>query len=468
MAIWEALPALAEQRTARQSTKSALRAAVVVLAGVWLVVQAADCRAAGYAVGQESVSGMGVAYAGGAAAAGDVSTVFYNPAGMTRIRGDQVMFGGAGIFPLVDYDEQGSLLFNGQPYGGGEGGDGGQDVLVPHFYGVWSEDYGIKLGLSVNSPWGLITNYEDGWKGRYSEITTSLKSFNANPAIAFSPLPGLSVGLGASVQYLRGKLTQAIDFGSNCAAALGAATCQTNFGIAPGLSDGFGKVRASAIGYGANIGLLYEPFPGTRFGAHYRSRMNFHMTGKAKFNVPAGARAFLVAAGLPDAFTAGDARLVLVEPEMASVSAYHDVTDRLAIMGDITWTRWGVFEKLIVKTDNTTPDNLLETHWDNVFRYSLGVAYKWSPLLTLRGGVAFDDSPIKNDFRGPGIPDSDRIVLGLGFGYAYADNIWVDVGYQHLFFKTGNTRRISATNSTLNGDFNVDVDVIGLGVTWKW
>lgn len=444
--------------------------ALAVVAAACLALTRAGALAAGYAVGQESVAGMGLAHAGGAAAANDLSTVFSNPAGMTRIKGRRVTLGGALILPTVEFGEQNSTLFDGTPTSGGEGGEGGQNVLIPHLYGVYTTASGVKIGFAINSPFGLVTNYEDGWKGRYSEITTSLKGVNFNPSVAREVLPGLSVGLGGSVQILKGKLLQNIDFGSSCAQAQGlnAAACLANFGIAPGQSDGAGRVRGQTLGFGFNVGALYEPVAGTRFGAHYRSRMNFNFDGTAKFQIPPGARAFLNAAGVPDSFAITGAEFTLVEPELASVSAYHALTDQWSVMADVTWTRWAVFDKLRIEFDDQTTTNILETKWDNVFRYSLGAAYRHAPDLVWRFGVAFDDSPINGDFRGPGIPDSDRIVLGLGLGHAISDDVWMDLGYQHLFFKTGNTRRVSATNSVLSGDFQVHVDVFGISFTSTW
>ncbi len=444
-----------------------MRAAVAILAAC-VTAPHSVALAAGYAVGQESVTGMGLAYAGGSAAANDVSTVFFNPAGMTRIDGRKLMWGGATIFPSIQFREQNSTLFDGTTTSGGEGGSGEQNVFIPHFYGIYTATNGMKFGLGINSPFGLVTNYEDGWKGRYSEITTSVKGVNVNPSVAKIVAPGLSIGAGASVQYLRGKLLQNIDFGSNCAQALGAGTCLGTFGLTPGQSDGSGKVRGDAFGIGFNIGVLYEPTEDTRFGAHYRSRMNFNFEGKGKFSIQPSARAFLNAVGLPDSFAIANAKFALVEPEMASVSAHHSLTDKWAVMADVTWTRWAVFDKLKIEFDDQTTTNLLETKWDNVFRYSLGAAYKPSRNMVWRAGVAFDDSPINGDFRGPGIPDSDRIVLGLGLGLAVSDEVWMDVGYQHLFFKTGNTRRVSATNSVLSGDFHVNVDVFGVSFTSTW
>jgi long-chain fatty acid transport protein len=441
--------------------------AATALCAVGMAIAPVTVSASGYGVGQESVSAMGVANAGGAAAATDASTVFFNPAGMTKIQGNMLTFGAAAIFPYVDYDEGRSRLFDGTRVTGGEGGDGGQEAVVPHFYGIYTRDNGIKLGLGVNSPFGLVTDYDARWLGRYSEVTTSLKTFNVNPSIAANLGNGVSVGGGINLQYSKGTLLQAIDFGSNCVAALGAGAC-AGFGLTAGRSDGSGRVEGDAYGYGFNLGILYELSPETRFGAHFRSKMILNFDGQADFGTNNSIRSFLSAAGSPNAFQRADAEFTLTEPEMVSLSAYHALNDKWAIMGDVTWTRWGQFDKLEIDFNDTTPTNMLLTDWENVFRLSTGATYRWSDELTLRSGIAYDDSPIKTPFRGPGIPDSDRIVLAIGAGYKLSDSLWLDVAYQHFFFKTGHTDRISATNSVLNGDFKVTVDAFGAGLTMTW
>jgi long-chain fatty acid transport protein len=437
--------------------------AATALSAIGIAIPPSTASAAGYGVGQESISGMGVANAGGAAAATDASTVFSNPAGMTKIQGTMLTFGAAAIFPHVDYDEQHSRLATGATVSGGEGGDGGQDALVPHFYGVHALDNGLRLGLGLNSPFGLVTDYDLKWLGRYSEITTSLKTFNVNPSIAANLGHGISVGGGFNVQYSKGTLLQAIDFGSLCLGLLGGACTLT-----AGQNDGSGRVEGDAYGYGFNLGVLYELDPQTRFGAHFRSKMIMNYSGQADFGTDPAVRGFLATIGLNSAFQRADAEFTLTEPEVASVSGYHEINDKWAIMGDVTWTRWGQFDKLEIDFNDTTPTNTLLTDWENVFRLSTGVTYKWSSDLTLRTGIAYDDSPIKTPFRGPGIPDSDRIILAIGAGYKLSDSMWLDVGYQHFFFKTGHTDRISATGSVLTGDFKVDVDVFGAGLTMTW
>jgi len=434
----------------------------------WLLCAPHAIAATAFAPGQESVSGGGTAFAGGAAAANDASTIFYNPAGMTRLHDNQMMIGGQFLIVDIDYDEKASTLFNGSPISGGDGGQGGQNALVPHIYALYNLSSETKIGLGINAPFGLVTSYDDDWKGRYNEVTTSLKTINVNLAVAHRLTPELSVGGGLSAQRMQARLTQAIDFGSACAIALGAGTCAGTFGLAPGANDGSGDVDGTDVGFGFNMGVLYEFSPGTRMGFHYRSRINYKVDGDADFNVPAGARAFLTAAGLPNAYTQTGAHLSFKLPASASVSAYHEIDDRWAVMADVTWTRWRSFNEVLFVFDDQTPQNLLVTRWKNVFRVAAGATYRWSDRLLLRGGAAFDESPVRDMFRGPGVPDSNRVVVALGLGYALSDRMWMDASYQHLFFETGTTRRTSPTNSTLVGEFNNAVDVIGASLTVKF
>ena len=424
--------------------------------------------AAGYAVGQDSIAGAGTAHAGGAAAATNASTIYANPAGMTRLSGNQFSLGVHLIRPAIDFDNAGSRLADGSPTTGGEGGNGGQTALVPNAYLVYQLEGPLTFGLGINSPFGLVTKYDDNWLGRYSEVTTSLKTVNVNPSIAYRVNDLLSIGFGVNAQYVRAKLRQAIDFGSVCVAAIGAAACG-GLGLAVQANDGTGYVSGWDVGFGYNAGILLTPTPATRIGVHYRSQLHYEVPLTAEFRVPVAARNFLTAAGSPNAFTNTLAQTDLTVPEQVSVSAYHDVNQRLAVMADVTWTRWRKFDQLRIEfAEPTTPDNVLETQWNDVFRVAAGATYQWNDRLTLRGGLAFDQSPIDNKFRGPGVPDSDRYVVAVGLGYQLSESMSVDVAYQHLFFADGKTRRVSTTNSVLIGEFDVDVDVASVGFNWQF
>jgi long-chain fatty acid transport protein len=157
-------------------------------------------------------------------------------------------------------------------------------------------------------------------------------------------------------------------------------------------------------------------------------------------------------------------------PDTASISVFHDVPNsKWAVMADLSWTRWEVFDRLVLTPEEpTTSTGVINTFWDNKFRVSTGATYDWSSDLQLRGGVAFDDSPIKTVFRGAGVPDSDRIIVAIGGGYALRENLDIDFSYQHFFFKEGRVINRVATASRLIGAFDVSADWFALGVTLRF
>jgi long-chain fatty acid transport protein len=341
---------------------SALAALLLVLVVGIATFGRAD--AAGYKIGQESVSGAGVAHAGGAASAGDASTVYANPAGMTQLDGRQLVVGGHLLRPDAKFANQGSIDATGAAITGGEGGQGGIGAFVPNLYGVWSLPNDLKFGLGINAPYGLAVDYDDDWVGRYNELGASLTMVNVNPALAYRVNDKVSVGGGLNAMYSRARLTQAIDFGR----ALG--------GNAQSL-DGSSDFSGTDWAFGFNVGALFTVSPNTRFGVQYRSGMEFHYDGEVDFSVPAAARTGLNNNGQPNAFTDGNMKADLPIPDTASISVFHDVPNsKWAVMADLSWTRWEVFDRLVLTPEEpTTSTGVINTFWDNKFRVSTGATY---------------------------------------------------------------------------------------------
>ena len=100
-----------------------------------------------------------------AAQAQDATTVWSNPAGMSRIGDSQVSGALHLITPSLKFRNESSTAAAGQGLGG-NGGDAGSLAPVPNFYIVKPIDSRISMGLGVSAPWGLVTEYDAGWAGR--------------------------------------------------------------------------------------------------------------------------------------------------------------------------------------------------------------------------------------------------------------------------------------------------------------
>ena len=83
---------------------------------------------------------------------------------------------------------------------GGTGGDAGSLSLVPNGYVSFETVPGmIWTGIGVNVPFGLVTEYDSGWMGRFHAIKSEVKTININPTVAWKIVPWLSLGAGANV-----------------------------------------------------------------------------------------------------------------------------------------------------------------------------------------------------------------------------------------------------------------------------
>lgn len=429
-----------------------------VLAGT-----AGTASASGFALIEQSASGLGNAFAGGAASAEDASTIFFNPAGLTRLTGTQLVFGGHAIRPSVEFQDQGSTDVTGAPLRGGEGGDAGDLALVPILYIAHALNERMRIGLGINAPFGLVTEYDAEWKGRYQGVTSDLETININPAFAFKINEALSLGAGVNLQYIEAKLSNAVDFGTICfGSTLGPAGC-TTAGLTPQNADGFARIEGDDWSWGFNAGLLLQLDENTRFGLAYRSHIEHTLEGTADFsNVPGP----LTMGGAVFVDTGASAGITL--PENVSLSAFRQIDSRWAVMGDVTWTRWSRFKELRIDFDSAQPDSVTVEDWQDVMRYSIGVNYSYSPTWTLHAGLAYDEAPVRNaSLRTPRIPDGERYWLAFGFGYRLNKDVRFDIAYTHLFVPDQDINHVGATGDTLKGEYESAVDILGIQMAWQ-
>jgi long-chain fatty acid transport protein len=296
---------------------------------------AAPSQASAFFIRDQSAAALGNAFAGSTAGADDISYMFFNGAALARQEGRQATSVGNLILTHAKFRDGNATTAEGTSIEGGEGGrNSGGAVMVPAMYALWDpsdsfeEIRKLALGVAINVPFGFETDYEDGWIGRYYALQSRLRSVDLNPVVAYEALPGLSLAIGLQAQYVDAKLTNAIDFGT-----LGALNGVP--GAEPAAQDGFAKVSGDDWGFGYTAGILFEPWPGTRFGAAYRSQIHHQLKGDARVHLDnAGTGAALGA-------TAGTtaAKASLTTPEIVSFGAYHELNSSWAVMADASWTR---------------------------------------------------------------------------------------------------------------------------------
>ena len=434
-----------------------------------LALIAPPAQGAGFALKEQSATALGSAFAGSTAEAADISHMFFNPAGLTRHSGNRASVVNSFIAPTSkpsDVSGQADASLGGQPLGGGDGGsDIGEDALVPAFYGLVSARDNLKFGLGVNVPFGLETNYNDEWAGRYHALNSELATININPNVAYEPVEGVSFGAGLRAQYATAELSNAVDFGS-----IGAAN---GIGFAvPTQQDGEVELEGSDWGFGYNLGVMLTPREGTRIGAAYRSKIDHRLDGDADFtNDEAGVASTLQANGV---FNDTGIEADLTTPDSINFGIYQEVTDRLAVMGDFQYTFWSEFDELRVEFDNNLqPDNVTEEDWNDVWFAAIGARYQVSDALSLRTGAAFDQSPIPDSTRTPRITGEDRKWVAFGASYNPYPWFGLQAGYTHIFVSDSTVDLDSSDpGGTFRGDleaeFENSVDIVTIQASLRF
>lgn len=413
--------------------------------------------AAGFALIEQSASGMGNAFAGGSAAAEDASTIFFNPAGMTYLPDSQLVVSGHAIRPSADFSNNGSHSALGAPTAGGNGGDAGDLSLIPNIFFSKAITPDIKLGIGISAPFGLKTDYQNGWVGRYQALKSELNTYNINPSISFKATDQLSLGFGISAMHASAVLSNAVDIGT----LTGAPALRQNF-------DGIAHLKGDDWGLGWNAGAIFQFNDTTRLGLAYRSQVHQKLGGNVDFTLPAGTPGALAVAFPNGAITA---KLTL--PDSLSGSLFHQLNDKIDVMTDLTWTDWSTFKNLTaIRSSGAVLSNTAE-NWKNTVRVSAGATYHYSDALKLRGGIAYDESPVPDASRTARIPDNDRTWLAFGASYKITPAADLDVGYTHIFVKSTSINKttdstLAALRDVVIGSYDSEVNILSVQVTYNF
>jgi long-chain fatty acid transport protein len=460
-----------------------------VAAAVAAIVMAAwgtQAQGAGFALQENAGSGTGNAFAGGAASAEDASTVWSNPAGMSRLASPQVAAAVHFITPSFKFKDDGSQHAAFQPLGG-TGGDAGSLNVVPNLYVTVPINPQWSFGVGINAPFGLVTEYDDNWLGRFQAVKSDIKTINVNPAVSWRVAPNFSVGAGVSWQRVDAELTQRINYSAALGVAAGQAAAAglipatlvpTIVGATPGL-ESKAKVEGDDSAWGWNIGFLWDVTPQTRIGGQYRSSIKYDVGANVSFEHPAvpplpsglAPVVALLAAGVNANLANGGVTAHIELPDSANLSVFHRLDDRWDLMADLQFTHWSTFDELrFVRTTGELLSNTPENFKD-AWRFSVGATYHYNDAWSFRGGLAYDQSPVRNEFRTPRLPDSDRYWIAVGAQYRFNRNLALDGAFAYLPVNSPDINQnagSTAANGLINGHYDVNVTIFSLQLTYTF
>ncbi len=472
------------------------------LTGVALTLGAGQAWGAAFALAEQNAMGLGNAFAGAAATAEDSNTVWHNPAGLARLLFPGVTAAGHVIQPSAKFQNQGSQPALGQPLGG-TGGDAGDTAVVPNMYASMPITDEWRVGIGVNVPFGLKTEYENGWLGRYQALKSEVKTININPAFAWKATRDFWLGAGANYQQFKATLTNNVNYTG--ALAQGYATAAAG-GVIPASAipaligatsalDSFVSTTGEDWSWGWNVGAMYsiggdanDDNGAARFGAAYRSKIKFNVTGNVGITNPtpptlSGALAPFnpVVQGVSNTINQtrlynGGVALDVTVPDSASFSYYQRLNDTWDILADVTWTGWSSIQSLaITRTSGPAAGSstVLPFNYKDTWRASVGANYRYGEKWLFRAGVAWDQTPVNEVDMSARLPDGDRTWLAGGARWKYSREINFDVAAAYIWIKdssinnAGNPASIAA-NGLINGTYNSNVWIISAEMNYRF
>ncbi|MGY8626593.1 OmpP1/FadL family transporter [Chromobacterium violaceum] len=443
-----------------QAAPRSLSLLSVSLAALFAAAPAA--QAAGFQLTEQSVTGMGRAYAGAGMAGDDLSAVFYNPAGMTLLSGTRVQ--GGFTYAEIDAPFNGSNTtttvnpLTGKPVGTAtvSANDNGRapGELIPNAYLTHQISDKLYAGIGITTPFGLGARYSDNWGGRDNGISSSIKTVDINPSLAYKLDERWSLGGGVSAQYAQADLKKGA--------------------YLPGAS---GELKADSWGFGYNLGVMYSFNQDSRVGLSYRSKIHHKAEGDyTNSGFPTAGPLAPLGLKLNGTF-AGSAEVTA--PESLLLSGYSKLNSKFAVEASARWTRWSRFDQLVVKgspavgpIDTTTR---IPNNWKNSWMFSVGGDYFYSDALTLRSGLGYETTPVPSaQDRNALIPDANRLWLSLGASYKINKQASVDVGYAYLRAlgdkKVDNTSKSPfGTQSHLQGEYaSITGHLLGVQMQYRF
>jgi long-chain fatty acid transport protein len=408
-------------------------------------------QAAGFSLLEQTGSGIGYAYAGSAAAADDASVMFFNPAGLSLLDSQrQIAVTIHAINLQTEFRDNGSTLplagLGALPPGSTRD-DAGDLIPLPNAYFALPLNERLSFGFAVNTPFGLKTEYEDPWVGRFQGILSELRTVNANPALSWKLSDAVAIGAGVNFQRADAELTNAVMLG-------------------PAL-EGRASIDVDDTAWGWNVGAIATLPSTTRLGVSYRSRMKFSLEGNTDVTT---------LAGTPIAAASGPTRVDITFPDSANLSFVQPLNEALEVRADVSWMNWSEVDTVVaVNTEAGTPRDVLQFGFDDTVRIALGAGYKWSDKWTFRAGTAWDESPVSDEVRTVRLPDNDRWWLTAGARWEASENLKVDFAYAHLFVKDtdiavtrGQTGAPASFSSTVSGSYDNSVDIVSVQMSWAF
>ena len=399
-----------------------------------------QAQAGGFQIGEQGTKAMGMGNAF-TAVADDPSAQWFNPAGSAFQPGTQLM-GGVDLIIVPKLNFTSNTL---NPSNPSSTSMKSKVLGVPHFYISHNvDDSPLTLGLGVNSPYGLESDWPANSPFATSNTFSQIKTVNINPNASWKINDRLAIAAGFDyVRLLKVRLNNSAQ-----------------------LLEGKGD------GWGANAALLYRGEQ-LRFGVSYRSRVKLDIKNGTAIGGPV-----LAVLGAPQAVgAAGAVSTKVVLPDQVNVGLAYAPNQEWLFSMDVDWVNWKTFDNLDFRYSPSllasaltggTNFRTLPENWSATFAFRAGAQWQFSPQLGLRAGYTYDPTPVDDQHFSPGIPDRDRHLFTVGFGYDVSQALTIDMAYMLVYFVDRNQVASTGTNAIRNGNYSGSVHIVSGSMVYRF
>lgn len=471
----------------------------------------ANSHAEGFKLYEQSVSAMGNAYAGRGAQITDASLVYSNPAALTALPGAQLASGLTLIHVESDYQNVNAKSANGQSVVGRSEGTNSLNAPVPFFFYSQPINDRITVGAGLYAPFGLSSDYENDWAGRYFADETAIQVVALQGSIGYEVTEHWSLGLGVALNRVNGTLSKYKDhsglceLGPNINAMVGANVYQAAY------CDSHYEVQGDDYAPSFSFGLYGEPISGLRVAAVYHSETAYHLTGDSVItNTPitganvAGSPNYIVVSPTLPAIDKSTGKLAvnsqlveastldLTTPASLTLSLDQQLSKTLSWQASLAWTGWHSFRSIDIVSRADTPtisratqtaNNLnspgyigfIPEHWQDSYSAALGLTWQLANGDTIKSGIAYDESPIEAAHRTARVPTNDRLWWTLGYGTQFNKHWSFDIaaGYMwmdqvHVTEREYNVQEVALYRSSLTVDYKNTALLLGAQVNYRF
>jgi long-chain fatty acid transport protein len=393
----------------------------IFLCALMVVFLATPAWSGGLYIQEFATPSLGTANAGAQAWADNASTAFFNPAGMTRLDGKELMVGGGLIYSDIKFDPAPDT-----PVAGGDGGQAGSLAPLINAFYVHSLSDDLKFGIDLVSVSAAVLDYDDNWAGRRQSQKVEIFTITLHPSLAYKVNDWFSIGGGVGFVY--GDLEMEV----------------------AGPADKKITIDGDDLEYSFNLSAMFELSDRTRIGVIYWSETNLNFAGD--LTLPSGTQ------------VGADTSLPLVQ--WAKTGIYHELNDRFALLGSVGWEDWSSLEYVNISTAN--PSAALPKNWKDTYHFAGGMHYRLSKPWLLQFGIAYDTSPVDAEDRTADMPIDRQIRYNIGTQYTKSETLTIGCALEYADLGDAEINNSSPVNGLKGSYKNNDLLAFIINFNWKF